>query len=307
MKKQFSFIVVLLLACTPVWSQEKYGELTVSLPETLNIVVRNEMQSALIVVSEVPDLQFESNRRIFEVRPRGASEWQILVEPGRQIFTIRGANYLPVKTEVINLRAKRAYRLKVSQVKPVPGTLFIKTKPEGASLRIDGVLVDAKTPYRFEEALPGRHYVQVFKEGYRAVEKTLLVESKKVAAWEPELTQTAVRVQIDLANKLEEAGILINGEAKGVAPGAIYLEPGSYRLMLQKAGYAYAEKVIDIALGPEELRFSEKLDAIKKPFYRKWWFLSGTAGALAGSAVYFLGGKETTKPPEPLAGHPEFP
>jgi len=77
MKKPFSFIVVLLLACTPLWSQDKYGELTVSLPETLNIVVRNETQAALIVVSEVPDLQFESTRRIFEVRPRGASEWQI--------------------------------------------------------------------------------------------------------------------------------------------------------------------------------------------------------------------------------------
>jgi len=307
MKLRSVFILLGLLAGETVWGQEKYGELTVSEPESLTVVVRSETQSALIIVSEVPDLQFESTRRIFEARPRGASEWQLVVEPGRQILTIRAPTYLPVKTDIINLRAKRAYRLKVSQVKPVPGTLFIKTKPEGASLRIDGVLVDARTPYRFEEALPGRHYVQVFKEGYRAVEKALDVESKKVAAWEPELTQTAVRVQIDLANKLEEAGILINGEAKGVAPGAIYLEPGSYRFLLKKAGYTYAEKVIDIALGPEELRLSEKLEAIKKPFYRKWWFLSGTAGALAGGAVYFLGGKETTKPPEPLASHPEFP
>jgi hypothetical protein len=307
MKPRLMIVFLCLLAFNPVWSQEKYGELTVSPPEELPMVVRSQDRSVLLIVSEIPDLSFESTRQIFDRRQRGANEWELYVEPDRQILTIRASGYQPVETGVIFLQPKRAYGLKVSQVKPIPGTLFIKTKPEGASLRIDGVLVEAKTPYRFEEVLPGRHYVQVFKEGYRAVEKALEVESKKVAEWEPELTQTAVRVQIDLENKLDEVGILIDGEAKGVAPGAIYLEPGSYRLMLQKAGYTYTEKVIDIALGPEELRLSEKLEAIKRPFYRKWWFLSGTTAALAGSAAYFFGGKKTAKPPEPLASHPEFP
>lgn len=290
MKLRSVFILLGFLAGETVLGQEKYGELTVSAPESLTVVVRNETQSAVIVVSEVPDLQFESTRQIFETKQRGASEWQLVVEPGRQILTIRGVNYLPVKTEVINLRAKRAYQLKVSQVKPAPGTLFIKTKPEGAGLRIDGVLVEAKTPYRFEEALPGQHYVQVFKEGYRAVEKTLLVESKKLAEWESELTQTAVRVQIDLANKLQDAGILINGEAKGVAPGAIYLEPGSYRLTLQKAGYTYAEKVIDILLGPEELLLKESLDKIKKPFMLVKLNLGYPLGFSNDAKGFFTGG-----------------
>ncbi|MFB3114531.1 MAG: PEGA domain-containing protein [Nitrospirales bacterium] len=45
-----------------------------------------------------------------------------------------------------------------------------------------------------------------------------------------------------------EVGILIDDEVVGVAPGAIYLEPGSYPLMLQKEEYTFTEKVIDIAL-----------------------------------------------------------
>jgi len=101
-------------------------------------------------------------------------------------------------------------------------------------------------------------------------------------------------------------GILIDGEARGVAPGAIYLEPGSYQLLLQKKGYKATTKVIDIALGPEEIITEENLEAIKKPFYSKWWFLTGTAAAAAGSAVLLFGpGK--SNPPPPLAGNPEFP
>jgi len=71
------FILLNLLAGEIVLGQEKYGELTVSAPESLTVVVRNETQSAVIVVSEVPDLQFESTRQIFETKQRGASEWQL--------------------------------------------------------------------------------------------------------------------------------------------------------------------------------------------------------------------------------------
>jgi len=120
--------------------------------------------------------------------------------------------------------------------------------------------------------------------------------------------QTAVRVQINIENDLNEVGILIDDEAVGVAPGAIYLEPGSYRLMLQKEEYTFTEKVFDIALGPEELVLTEKLEKIHKPFYSKWWFLSGSAAAISGSAfLLFGGGGGGTQPPPPLAGNPDFP
>jgi len=288
MNLRFAFTLLCLLAGETVLGQEKYGELTVSAPESLTVVVRNETQSALIIVSEVPDLQFESTRQIFETKQRGASEWQLAVEPGRQILTIRGANYLPVKTDVINLRAKRAYRLKVSQVKPVPGTLFIKTKPEGASVRLNGAPLAAKAPFRLDEALPASYYAQVEKAGYLSKDTTLIVESSKVTFWETTLIQTAVRVRIDIQNqKLREVGIFINGEAQGIAPGVIYLAPGQYKLMLQKERYRYKEKIITIALGPEEIRLSEKL-ATTSPFYKKWWFWGVTGGVIGGVVVYKL-------------------
>ncbi len=306
MKLRFVFSLVLLATCSSLFAQEKLGQLTVGDPEPLNEVVRRPDVSVLYVISEVPELKFENTLQIIAVQPRGASEWHVFLPPGRQRLTIRATGYQPIDTEVMNLEAKRAYGLKVSQVKPIPGTLFIKTQPDSANIRLNGAPINAKTPLQLDEALPGSYYVQLTKEGYRPVEKTLKVESRKVTEWQVELTQTAVRVQIDVKSKVQDVGILIDGDTRGVAPGAIYLEPGSYQLLLQKKGYKYTPKVIEIALGPEEIKLEEKLEAIKRPFYSKWWFLTGTAAAATGSAV-FLFGPGKSNPAPPLAGNPEFP
>ena len=59
-----------------VTGQEKLGELAVSEPELLNQVVRSLDRAVLQIVSEVPDLQFESTLQILEIRQPGISEWQ---------------------------------------------------------------------------------------------------------------------------------------------------------------------------------------------------------------------------------------
>ena len=286
MKLRVGFILLCFLVCATVFSQEKYGELTVSQPEELNTVVRNDSQSVLIVISEVPDLQFENTRQIFEMKQRGASEWQIYVAPDSQSFTIQAPGYLPIKTSTMYLKPKRAYRLKVSLVKPVPGMLLIKTKPAGVSFRLNGAPIAEKTPYRLDDALPGSYYIQLSKEGFLPKDTTLLVESVKVALWETKLTQIAVRVRIDLKNKkLQDVNIFIDGEAKGLAPGWIYLSPGWYKLKLQKDGFSYKEKFINIPPDKEEIRFVEKLGT-QKSFIQKAW-LWYTVGSVVAAIIGF--------------------
>ena len=83
----------------------------------LATVVRRDSQAVLVVVSEIPNLQFESTRKIHETRQNDENEWHIFLQPDRQIITMRVAGYMPVKTEVTNFKVKRAYQLKVSQKK----------------------------------------------------------------------------------------------------------------------------------------------------------------------------------------------
>jgi len=296
-------ILFFLTVAGVLYAQEKLGELALSEPQEKKVIVRSADKAALIIVSEVADLQFESTRLIHAVRQRGASEWQLLVEPGRQILTIRAAGYQPVKSEVINIPVKRAFSIKVSQVRAIPGKLIINTEPAEADILINGAKIEAKTPFILEEALPGRFNIEVQKEGYRSAFKSLDVKSEETTNWDIELTQTAVRVQIELENdEVREVGVLINGEPKGLAPGAIFLEPGTYQLVLQKPGYDFPEKVIEIEFGPEEIKLSETLIPVDQPFYKQWWFYAGTAAAATTAAILFSGDSAgdkslTTDPP----------
>ena len=53
------------------------------------------------------------------------------------------------------------------------------------------------------------------------------------------------------------------------------------------------------------MRLAEKLEKIKSPFYKSWWFLTGTATALAGGTYALL--REPTAKPNPLPEAPNFP
>jgi len=306
MKIRLVICCICLLFGSKLIAQGKWGELKISAAAETTLVVRPPLQpdqSLLHIISEISDLSFESTLRILRTQKNGASEWWVVVDSGRQSLAIKATKYKSANTETTRLKAQRAYRLEVSQVKPIPGTLYVKTKPDSADLYLNGPKLGTKTSLRLD-LLPASYNVKVVKEGYRSVETTLDVESDKDTTWVVELTQTAVRVQINLINKLSEVGILINNEAKGVAPGPIYLEPGNYRLLLKKKGYKYTEKVIEIALGPEEIQFTEEL---QKPLLRKWWFWPGSVALAVGTASIFWPNGTAPPPPESLASHPEFP
>ena len=279
--------------------QEKLGEMSLSTIEfDRKSFVRDRDRSALIVISEVPDLQFESTRLIHEVTQHGASEWWVRVEPGRQIVYIRAPGYQPVETDVFNFEAKKAFRIKVSQVRPIPGTLVLNSNPEGAEVKINGVPIEGKTPLRLEEVLPGEFNIEVARELYRPAFNTLEVRSNDITKWNVDLTQSAVRVNIELEDEdLNEVGVLIDGEPTGMAPGTIYLEPGTYKLVLQKPGYEYPEKVIHIDFSEEEIQLSEELIPLRQPLYNKWWFYAGSAALITGAAILIASGGTDEKPP----------
>jgi len=271
-------------------------------------VVRDSTQSMLTVISEVPALSFDSNvGSILETRQISPSEWRLVLKPGRQIITISAKDYLAEKTEVINFQAKRAYRLRLRQVRAIPGTLSIKSKPDSANLRINGVLLNLKTPFRAENAQPDTYFVEISKERFLPAEKTLIVKSNEVTEWEVELKLGVVRVRIDIANNINDVGIVVDGSARGLAPRAIDLAPGRHRLLLQKVGYRYAEKIIEIPEGQSEMRLTEKLEKIKTPIYRRSWFLIGSALTIGGGTAFALLGNEKPPAAKPLPEAPDFP
>lgn len=299
-------IVFAILFIGNAYSQQRLGELQLSPVDTLTTIVRSETQTVLTVLSEVPNLVFESTRQILEVQQIDIGEWRLFLAPGRQIITIRATGYLPQKTETINLRVKTAYQIKVTIARPAPGRLRLISTPDSATIRINGILVDEKTPYVNEEIQPGDYNIQISKAGFRTTANMLKVQSNEMAEWHANLVQTAVRVVINIENQLSDVGIVVDGQIMGIAPNPIYLEPGAHTLMLQKAGYKYIEKVMEIQLNEREFVLTEKLKKIKPSLLSRWWFWTSTAAAIAGG-VFLLPKSSSDTPASPLPIPPEFP
>jgi hypothetical protein len=252
-------------------------------------------------------LKFESTRLIHEVTQHGASEWILRIEPGRQIIYVRAPGYQPVESDVFNFEAKKAFKIKVTQVRPLPGTLVINSNPEGSEIKLNGVPIEGRTPLRLDQILPGRFNIEVAKELYRPAFNTLEVRSNEETEWNVDLTQSAVRVHIELEDEdLTDVGVLIDGEPVGMAPGSFFLEPGTYQLVLQKPGYEYPEKVIHIDFSEEEIRLSEELVPLSQPIYKKWWFYAGSAALVTGAAILISSGEDKGRDPL-TSSPPSFP
>jgi hypothetical protein len=298
------FYGLLYLSSDTAFSQQKYGEMRVSDPEVTNVIVRSEDRSVLLIISEIPHLSFESTLQIFEIRQITANEWEVVVEPGRQFLIIRAENYLPVETKTTLIQPKRAYNLKVTQIRPVPGNILITSVPDSAAVRIRGEVVGI-TPYVSDEIEPGEFKIEVEKAGYVTEDTTLTIESNRVTIWEANLSLRRVRVEISIENEIEEVAVFIDDDSIGYAPLETFLFPGNYQLTLKKRGYSDMEKVIDIPVGTEEDRFYSELLARKSAFYKKWWLVTGSLAAIAGGAFVLSAPKKA--PAQPLPEPPDLP
>lgn len=305
--KKSSLLLFAIIVVAPgiVYGQGKFGQMELSKIEELRRVVRADTHSVLVVRSEIPNVTIASNSVIFRTQVISESETFVYLEPGRQILTVNAEGYISEKLDVFNFQAKKAYELRVLQAKAIPGTLLINSYPIGASVRIDGVLLDVVTPYISGEISPGTHRVSVSKSGYQTMERDLEVPSQDTTTWAPVLQQTKVKVVIRFENDVKEVAILENGEAIGIAPGEIFLEPGTHLLLFQKNGYQDFEKPIEIQLGQTELAITERLTKVKSSLFSRWYFWTGTAAAMTTAFVLANGGSSPAAPllPEP----PDFP
>lgn len=306
MKKVSLALTAIFIAFAGIaFGQEKFGQMRLSPLGELPQVVRASTHSVLVVRSEIPNIRIESNSLIRRMEKISPSEWRLYLEPGRQIITVHAENYISEKLNVFNFRAKRAYELRVLEAKPIPGTLVVISEPAGASLRVDGVAVEGRTPLTLDNLSPGIHRVAASKQGYQTLEEDVKIQAQNSKIWSPALQQTRVRVIVEFKNDVDEVAILANGETIGVAPGEIYLEPGPHLLIFQKQGYKDFEKPLIINLGQGTLLVREKLARIDGSLLSKWYFWTAAATVATGS--FLVLDPNSSKPQPLLPESPDFP
>jgi len=120
------------------------------------------------------------------------------------------------------------------KVPPTKGALFIKSTPSQASIYIDTILRQLKTPLLIENLTPGIHQVRLHKQGFSDVSKTITIFAGKTSELNEVLPPP---IGISINSNPPGAGIFVDGHNFGYTPAKILLLRGNHNLVLSFSGY----------------------------------------------------------------------
>jgi hypothetical protein len=188
----------------------------------------------------------------------------------------------------------------------------VTVDPPDAALAVDGRPLQATTPGVLVAGLlppgpgtpppsgkftllvdPGSHVLTLQQKGFSevAVNKTFAPGAQAQLL----LQLDRLPATLHVAANREGAVVSVDGKDVGAVPVEVERPAGSYRVTVDKSGYARYEARVAVRPG-EAANLMATLEAKKAPIYKKWWFWSAAAVVVAGVAVGTYFG--TRQPPQ---------
>ncbi|RPJ11062.1 MAG: PEGA domain-containing protein [Deltaproteobacteria bacterium] len=208
------------------------------------------------------------------------------VSPGSHKVRMEKEGYEPWEKQVAVEAGKRK-EVVAELVLLKIGEIEVKSEPAGAKVYLDGKGV-GETPLTVSKVSPGRHRVQVVKEGYTPHEESLEVKAREKTRVEVSLRKPMGGILV--AAEPAGANVVIDGNRVGVSPyEGKGLAPGKHRVRVEKEGFEAWEKEVMVK-GNEQAQVTVKLRTI--------------AGAVvirtepSGASIYIDGGRAGVSPYE---------
>jgi hypothetical protein len=181
--------------------------------------------------------------------------------PGSYQVRIEKRGYAPWEGSLSVIAGKRIEVPFPIELKAVVGSLEILSEPSGSKVFLDGEEM-GQTPLSLPAVRMGQHRVRVTKEDYDSYEEQVSVtegERKKVLASLRKMTGV-----LSIRTEPSGASVFIDGKPVGTSPcESGDLAPGSYRVRIEKRGYAPWEGSLSVIAGKRiEVPFPIELKAV---------------------------------------------
>jgi hypothetical protein len=224
------------------WEADKYkhGVFTFNLLQELKRRAKQKQQIfpmvELFAAVLDPVVQMSKGRQVPQYSP--------FFTEGQMLFFASGAQAPPVEDPIKPPDDPRPSK---------PGKLIVKSKPEGASVFVDGQQVGT-TPLTTEIEVDNKRKIRVTVElsGYESVEKEIEVKSKKESRLDLKLKKSsapdpprAQKARLTITSDPAGATVSIDGVEKGVTPYTYEQQvsrPTAVAVRLVLAGYEVAEQ-----------------------------------------------------------------
>ena len=166
--------------------------------------------------------------------------------PGRYVLRIEHPYFEPVRETILVARGdlvERSFTLQQGF-----GKLRLISNPRGATIRLNGEELDAKTPVTLEHQLAGIYDVELLLDGRTPVLEQVEVSRGATTRLNKELN-LAPRARLTLQLTPKDAAVELVGTDLPYAPG-MQLRPGEYGLKVSHAGYNVHEQTLTLRRGP---------------------------------------------------------
>jgi hypothetical protein len=222
------FLTFMVLFPAFAFSQTIIRELVLdSLYETQKI--NTEPDKAYVHVrSQIPNLQFDSNRKIDKVTQKSSGDWDIWLPAGTHILKIGAKDYQMLDLPVFNYGKKKSYEIKIT----AKATYSIVTNPPGAHVKIDDT--DTLTSPGKMNLQLGTHKIEISMSYYESIvyninlTETGFIDEKKLFMVEASYT---------LLTEPSDADVTIDGHYIGKTPVETKLPLGEHKIVVAKSNW----------------------------------------------------------------------
>ena len=219
---------------------------------------------------------------------KATGTWKGRLNPGVYTFEARKDRHAPdMKKEVVEAGTPLTFSLHPT---PITGTLKIVTDPYNATVHLDGE-GKGQTPLTLRNLLIGEYNLDITKEGFNPLSKTVVVKENQETVVEENLSNYR---KVTLSSTPSGANLEVDGKASGTTPRSLTLDYGKHEVKLQKAGYQPFTGQCNITPGQEDYHFQmvsdqAALSQVHFKKYRKRKIITFAAGTLfTGVGTYFL-------------------
>jgi hypothetical protein len=168
------------------------------------------------------------------------------LQPGRHLVRVEAPNCVPVDEFIIlqeSMPAQKSFSLT-----PEFGLVLIKTNPEGADIRVNGVSIGS-SPMLVTTLIAGeKHEIELAKTGYGTKKISVLPEGRKPIVREETLSLDSGTIKCN--TEPEGAMVFVNGVERGASPVEISnVAKGVVSVRVKLDGYRDEIRELRIAAG----------------------------------------------------------
>jgi hypothetical protein len=202
--------------------------------------VNTEPDKAYIhVSSQVPNLRFDSNRKIDKVTPISSGDWGVWLPGGTHILKIDADGYQRLELPAYVFSKKRSYEIRIKAIHK--SDYVLDTDPRSAHVSIDGQdagLTPLKAVLEY-----GEHLIKIKKEKYEEVSYKINIAEPRVAENKKLIKQKGI---LTLDTDPTNIKVIIDDRETLITPCDISLDVGEHTISIREKNYEDVTKIVDI-------------------------------------------------------------